>query len=165
MNTKKLAVLALLTALALILSLIDSLLPPPIPVPGIRLGLANIVVLFVLLQYEKKDALCVLLAKIFLSSFFAGQFSTFFYSLAGGLLSLFVMFCFFKVFGSRLIPFTSVFGAIFHNIGQFAVALLVLRTTGLFTYLPFLLLSGVITGLFIGLCCLALRRLTSALSL
>lgn len=159
MKTKKLTVLALFTAISLVLSLIDSLLPPPIPVPGIKLGLSNIVVLFVLLQYETKDAFGILAAKILLSSFFAGQFLTFFYSLAGGFLSLMVMLLFYKLFGCRLILLTSIFGAIFHNLGQFAVALIILKSGGLFAYLPFLLLSGILTGLFTGLCCQAVRKL------
>lgn len=154
MNTKKLTTLALLTATALILSLIDSLLPPPVPVPGIKLGLANIIVLFVLMQYSKKEALCVLFAKIFLTSFFAGQFFTLFYSLTGGLFSFLIMYFFLKLFGKRFIPLTSVAGALSHNLGQFAVALIVVWTPGLLTYLPFLMLSGMLTGLFTGLCCL-----------
>lgn len=159
MNTKKLTVLALFTAIALVLSLIDSLLPPPIPVPGIKLGLSNVVVLFVLLRYKAKDAFCILAAKILLTSFFAGQFFTFFYSLAGGVLSFIIMLLFYKLFGCRLIPLTSIFGAVFHNLGQFTVALIVLKSSGLFTYLPFLILSGILTGLFTGLCCQAARKL------
>lgn len=162
MNTRKLTALAFFTALALVLSLVDSMLPPPVPVPGIRLGLANIAVLFVLFQYGKKEAFLVLTAKILLTSFFAGQFSTFFYSLAGGVLSLLVMLAFQKLFGSRLIPLTSIAGAIAHNLGQFGVALLLLRTPGLLAYLPFLLLNAMFTGLFIGLCysCIAPRLFT-----
>ncbi len=158
MNIKKLTILALFTALALILSLVDSMLPPPVPVPGVKLGLSNIVVLFVLLRYEKKDAAIVLIVKILLASFFTVQFSSFFYSLAGGVFSLLIMICFLKIFGNRLIPLTSIAGAIFHNLGQFAVALLILRTAGLLTYLPFLMISGMVTGLFIGLCCLSIHK-------
>lgn len=158
MNTKKLTALAFFTTVALVLSLIDSMLPPPLPVPGVKLGLANIAVLYVLLQYRIRDAFCVLAAKIVLTSFFAGQFFTFFYSCSGGLLSLLIMIVFLKIFGKRLIPLTSIAGAVFHNLGQFAAALFVSKTTGLIAYLPVLLLSGIVTGLLVGLCCQALNR-------
>lgn len=152
MTTKKLTLLSLFTVIALTIFLLESAIPMPIPIPGIKLGLSNIVTLLLLLNFRMPDALLVLLARILLSSLFAGQAVSLLYSLCGGLFCFAAM-CFINGFLSgHFIFITSMFGALFHNIGQLLAAFLITRTVGVWSYLPFLIISGVITGLFTGLC-------------
>ena len=151
-SVKKLTTLALFTTIALTIFILESALPPIVPVPGIKLGLANIITLILLLNGTWAEALIVLIMRIVLGSIFAGQMMSFFYSLAGGLLCLLVMALLNRILGKKLIWFTSIMGAIAHNMGQIIVAMAVLGSAYVLYYLPFLLLSGIITGLFTGLC-------------
>ncbi len=144
--------LALMTAISLVLYVVESAIPPLVPIPGIKLGLANIVTLVLILNGMPKEAGIVLLARIILASVFAGQMVSFLFSLCGGFLCLAAMLLVHRFAGDRRIWFTSVVGAIFHNIGQLIAAVLVMRTTHVLYYAPFLLVSGIITGLFTGLC-------------
>ncbi len=152
MHTRNLSILALFSALALIISGLESALPPLVPLPGIRLGLANIVTLVLLYRYTAKDALLVLTVRILLSSLLFGQAVSLLYSLAGGLLSLLVMNGGNKLLNRHYLGLTSILGGISHNIGQITVALLLTQVPGVLAYLPFLMLSGILTGLFTGLC-------------
>lgn len=152
METKKLARNALLTAIALTIFMIEAQIPPLVPIPGVKLGLANIVTVFALFAYGRKDALMILLVRVFLGSVFSGQIMTLLYSLAGGLLCFAVTALMKKVLTDRQIWVAGVVGAVFHNIGQILAAILVASTPGLVAYLPVLLVSGVLTGLFTGLC-------------
>lgn len=152
MSLKKLTVLALFTTLSLAVFAIESAIPPLIPLPGIKLGLANIITLILLQFFSEKDALLVLFARILLSSFLFGQLFSLFYSLSGGLFSFFAM-----AFCSRLLhkklPFlVGAVGGLFHNLGQLLVAFAVTASVGVFSYLPYLVISGILTGLFTGLC-------------
>lgn len=158
MNTKKLTFLAMFTTLALIIFTIESAIPPLVPIPGIKLGLANIITLVLLMNYSFTDALWVLLTRILLACFFFGQALSLLYSLAGGLCCLLVMYLINRLLQGHFIFLTSIVGAIFHNLGQLCVAYLVVRTTGVISYLPFLMLSGVLTGLFTGLCAYFIQR-------
>ena len=119
--------------------------------PGVKLGLGNVIVVAVLFLYGRREALAVLLAKVVLSAILTGNLGALAYSLSGGLLSLGGM-CLIK---GLLTPgqlwVGSVLGAILHNLGQLAAAVVIARTPGLWAYLPVLLLSGMITGLFTGL--------------
>lgn len=151
MRTKKLLTLALLTSISLILFLVENQIPPPIPVPGVKLGLGNVVVVCVLFLYGRREALAVLLVKVVLSALLTGQLSAVAYSLSGGLLSLGVM-CLLKcVLAEKQLWVGSVVGAMFHNLGQLCAAAAISQTPQLFGYLPVLLLSGMVTGLFTGL--------------
>lgn len=150
-SVKKLTVLALFAAIALTIFMLESMIPPLVPIPGIKLGLANIVTLILLACATWKEALVVLIVRIVLGSIFAGQMMSFFYSLAGGLFCLLVMAILNHFLGRRLLWFTSITGAIAHNTGQIAVAVLVLGSGYVLYYFPYLLVSGVITGLFTGL--------------
>lgn len=152
MSTQKLTVLALFTTLSLAIFLLESLLPPLVPVPGIKLGLANIITLIILLNYSPKDAFIVSVARILLASFFAGTFISFLYSLLGTVLSLGAMIFLNRLFKKKYIFITSIFGAIFHNTGQIAAAIFLTSTPYIITYLPVLMISGIITGIFTGLC-------------
>lgn len=152
MTTRKLTTLSLLTALSLILFIIESAIPPLIPVPGIKLGLANIVTLFILSQGSFRDAAMVLFVRIVLSSIFTGQAVYFLYSIAGGVCCLIAMAIINWFLQKRFLYLTSIVGAIFHNVGQIAAACLIVQSLSMTAYLPVLLLSGIVTGLFTGLC-------------
>ncbi len=153
MKTKKIVVLGLLTTISLTIFMIESALPGLAPIPGIKLGLANIVTLFILLRYTVKDAVMVLVIRIILASVFAGQMVSFLYSMCGGILSLGVMAVFNKLLYRKFIFLTSVMGAMAHNLGQIMAAYFVLGMSGIFVYVPFLMISGVVTGLFTGFIC------------
>lgn len=151
MKLKKLLYLSLLTAVSLILFVLESQIPPPVPVPGVKLGLGNIIVVTVLFCYGRREALGVLLVKVLLSAVFAGNLGALLYSLAGGLLSWAGM-CLLKgLLTPKQLWVASVLGAMLHNLGQLLAALAVTGTPGLLAYLPVLLLSGMITGFFTGI--------------
>lgn len=152
MRIKKLTTLALFTALAMIIFSVESAIPPLVPIPGIKLGLANIITLVVLSLYTPKDTLAVLLTRILLSTFLFGQAMSLLYSLMGGFCCFAAMVLINRLLQKHHLYLTSMFGAIFHNLGQLFVAYLLTEVPGVLAYLPFLLLSGIITGLFTGLC-------------
>ncbi|MBR6653923.1 MAG: Gx transporter family protein [Oscillospiraceae bacterium] len=166
MNVRKLCTLALLTAAALVIFVAEAQIPPIIAVPGVKLGLSNIIVLLTMYIYGRREGTVVLGLKIVLGSIFAGQLMSFFYSAAGGLLCLGVMSLLKGMLTEKQIWATSAFGAAAHNIGQLIVAIAILGTDKLVWYLPVLLASGIITGLFTGLCAqITLPRLRRAMKL
>ena len=144
--------MALLTAVALILFVVEAQLPAPIPVPGVKLGLANIVTVYAMFRLGPKDTLLILLCRVVLGGIFAGQVMTLFYSLAGGILCWLVMLGMRRVVTERQIWVCSVVGAIAHNAGQTAVAVAITQTPGLVVYFPVLLLSGIAAGVLTGVC-------------
>ena len=149
MGTKKTAQVGMLVAAAFVLGYVESLLPISFGIPGIKLGLSNIVVLLFLYEGTAKEALGIALVRIVLTGLTFGNFSTMAYSLAGGIFSFLVMFLLkksnvFSVYG------VSIAGGVSHNIGQIAVAVLVLQTGLLMYYLPFLLVAGCVAGACIG---------------
>lgn len=152
MNTKKLTALALLTTISLTIFLLEGMLPPLVPIPGIKLGLANIVTLIVLVWFCAKDAVLVTITRVLLGFFFAGTVMSLTYSLLGSFLSLTIMVILHHFLGKKYIYITSIAGAIFHNIGQILAAVLFTSTPYLVSYLPLLMISGIVTGLFTGLC-------------
>lgn len=152
MHTKKLATLSVYTVIALTIFIVESFLPPLVPIPGIKLGLSNIITLLLLLNYKPGETFLVLFVRILLSTIFTGQAISLIYSLFGGILCFFVMWLINKLLASHFIFITSIFGALFHNVGQILAAFLLTGSMGVFAYLPFLMISGIITGLFTGLC-------------
>lgn len=152
MKTKKLAVLALLTATALIIFVVESLLPTFVPIPGVKLGLSNIITVCVLFLFGRKQALAVLLVRVVLGSILTGQTGALPYSLSGGLLSLLAVGLLRPLFSHRQLWIAGMLGAVFHNVGQMAVAVILTQTVSLLVYLPVLILCGLFTGLFTGLC-------------
>lgn len=152
MKTKHLTTLAMFTTVALTIFVVESAIPPLLPIPGVKLGLANIVTLWLLLCSDWKDALLVLVLRIILGSIFGGQVLSFAYSLAGGLFCLMAMSLFHHFFGKKQIVFTSVLGAIFHNAGQLFMAFFILQSFSVISYFPILFISGVTAGAFTGLC-------------
>ncbi len=140
-----------MTALALIIFVIELQIPNPVPIPGVKLGLANVITVFAVYHYRARDVLLIVLSRILLGSFFNGNVMSLMYSLAGGILCLAGMLGLKRILTERLIWICSVFGAVLHNIGQIAVACLI-GGLGLLAYFPFLLVSGCIAGAFTGGC-------------
>ena len=149
--TKRLTRMSLLTALALIIFTIEAQIPAPVPIPGVKLGLANIITVYAMFCLGPRDTLLILLVRIFLGSLFTGQMMALAYSLCGGLLCYLVMLVMRRIVTENQIWVCSVIGAIAHNIGQIIAAIAVTSTPGLAVYLPILLVSGIIAGLFTGL--------------
>lgn len=152
MNVKKLTLLALYTTIALTIFVVESAIPTLVPIPGVKLGLANVITLWLLMHTNWKDTLMVLLMRILLASIFAGQMVSFFYSLCGGLLCFAVMTISIRLWGKRAIVLISILGALFHNLGQVLIAIVLLQSLSILTYLPILAISAVVTGTFTGLC-------------
>lgn len=150
-SVRRLTRLALLTALALAIHLLEGQIPNPLPIPGAKLGLANVVTLYAMFAVGPVDTLWVLLSRILLGSLFSGRATTLFYSLAGGLVCYAVT-CLLRRLTPRQTWVVGVLGGMCHNVGQLAVAILLTRTPALWVYLPWLLLCGMGTGLFTGLC-------------
>ncbi len=152
MGLKKLTTLALYTTLSLIIYAVESAMPPLVPIPGIKSGLANIITLVLLRNASVKDTALVLCARLLLSSLLFGQAISLLYSLAGAFLSVAAMAAINRLLHNRYIFLTSVIGGITHNLGQLLVAYLITKVTGVLLYLPFLILAGMVAGLFTGLC-------------
>lgn len=149
MTSKKIARYALLTALAMVLSWLESLVPLSVAVPGVKLGLTNLVVIFALYRMSARDALAISLVRVVLVSFTFGNAYAFAYSLAGALLSFGIMWMLKKSGGFSSVG-VSVAGGVGHNLGQILIAALVLENSGIFYYFPALLLSGTAAGVCIG---------------
>lgn len=144
--------MALLTAIALTIFMAEAQIPNPIPIPGVKPGLANIVTVYAMFVLGPADTLMILVSRVFLGSVFSGQMMTFFYSLSGGLLCYVVMLLLCRVLTKKQIWLCSCIGGACHNTGQLAAAILIARTSALVVYLPYLLLAGLAAGLFTGLC-------------
>ena len=139
MSVRKTALLALFTTLSLAIFAIESAVPPLVPIPGIKLGLANIITLILLRHFSARDALIVLISRILMSAFLLGQALSLLYSLMGGLCSLLVMALVMKVLQKKLVFLTGAMGGLTHNLGQLAVAFAITGTAGVAAYLPFLI--------------------------
>ncbi len=163
-KTKHLTTLALFATLALAIYGAESLLPPLLPIPGMKLGLANIITLLVLTKYDAKDAFLVLLARILLSTFAFGQALSLLYSLCGGICCFGAMCLIKHLLKNKHLYITSIFGALFHNLGQILIALILTRTLGVLSYLPFLIICAIVTGLFTGLSAHFAAKLLHSLS-
>jgi len=178
MTTKKLTLMAILTAIALIIFMIEAQIPLPIPVPGVKLGLANAVSLFALfwgcqdrgtVHLSRQDArqmnrppvftlhlsyfnvLTILLCRIILGAVFTGRPIAFVYSLAGGLLAFAAQVVMMRFVSNKQIWVCGAVGAVFHNIGQITAAVLITGTPAIAAYLPVLIAVGVFTGVLTGL--------------
>ena len=136
-QARRLTRAALLTAIALTIFLAEAQLPPPVPIPGIKLGLANIVTVYAMFVLGPRDTLLILLSRIFLGAVFSGQMMTLLYSLGGGLLSYLALL---------------LLSAVCHNLGQLLAAAAIAKSWVVLVYLPYLVLAGLITGTLTGLC-------------
>ena len=159
-GARRITTLALLTAIALTIFMAEAQMAPVFAIPGIKLGLANIVTVYAVFVLGTGDALLILAARVFLGAVFSGQMSTLLYSAGGGALAWLVMVLLSKLLTKDQIWLCSPVAAVGHNIGQLTVAAGVLGTWAVMAYLPWLLLAGILTGLFTGVCAqLLIRRL------
>ena len=159
----KIAYLGLFLALALIFSYVETLIPVFVSVPGIKLGLANGMILIIMYYYGWKEAAVINLARVLLSALLFSGFYALMYSAAGAILSLAVMSVFYKK--DKVFPSVGIgiLGGVAHNLAQIAVAYFVTKTAGLMFYIPILIVSGMVTGGLTGLLAkLVLQRLKSA---
>lgn len=138
------------TALALIFSYVETLIPISFGIPGVKLGLANLVIVIALYKIRPGEALLLSVTRVALAGFIFGNYFSIIYSLAGGLLSLAVM-AFLKKDGGFSVIGVSIAGGVSHNVGQLIVAMLVVETFSVIYYVPVLLAAGAITGFFIGI--------------
>lgn len=152
MKTKKMVYMALLTAIALGLFVIESQIPALVPIPGVKLGLANIITVYALFTLSPVNAATILAARILLGAAVTGNISGLLYSAAGGILCLLCMIPLTRILTKKQMWLCSAAGAVFHNVGQILMAALVTGTTVVFAYLPALLVTGIIAGLFTGIC-------------
>lgn len=147
---KKTAFCGLMLALALIASYVESLIPVPIPIPGIKLGVANSIVLILLYMADGKTTWAVSISRVVLVGFLFGSMSSILYSLSGAVLSLLIM-IWVKKRNCFTMTGVSVTGGVSHNMGQLIMAFLVLESDAVWYYLPILMVSGVVTGSIIGI--------------
>lgn len=152
MKTRELTRMALLCAIALTIFMVEAQLPALTPVPGIKLGLSNIVTVYAVFVLGPKQAAAILACRVFLGAVFSGQMSTILYSGAGGALALAVTVLVHRVLTKKQIWIAGVLGAIAHSVGQMVVAVWVSGTPGLAAYLPVMILAGLVSGTFTGLC-------------
>jgi len=152
MKTKKLTELSLLTAAALIIFIIELRIPNIVNIPGVKLGLANIITVYAVYRFTAKETLMIVVTRVILGSLFGGNVSVIIYSLSGAILCLLGMILLKKIIPLRYIWLGSIIGAILHNTGQMGVALIMMRTPAVLAYYPPLIISGCIAGTFTGLC-------------
>ena len=144
--------MALLTAAAVVLGYVERLIPMPGSIPGIKLGLANTVLLYAIYLLDTRSAFVLMILKVGLSGLMYGGVSAMMFSFGGGLCSLVMMLLVKKLGGSGVsIIGVSVVGAVFHNVGQTAVAAFMVNTAALMGYVPFLLVAAVVTGILTGI--------------
>lgn len=168
MKSKQIALCGVLVAVALVLSLVEKMIPIQalVPVPGIKLGLANVVTVFALTHLRLRETIAIILVRVTLASVFMGSVTAFLFSLFGSLLAMAVMKLLFYGEGICFsLAGISVAGAAAHNIGQIGAAILVLGTTDVIGYLPMLLVVSIPMGLVTGLVCTVVLGHLNALHL
>lgn len=148
--TKRVAYCAMLTALAMIFGYVEALIPFGFGIPGVKLGIANIVIVLALYMLPAYQVFLIQLARIVLVSFMFGNMSMMIYSLAGGMLSLLVMTLLKKIKGFSITG-VSIAGGVSHNIGQLAVAVLAVQNVKIAFYFPVLMAAGLLTGCMVGM--------------
>ena len=157
-NLQKLTLASLLTAAGLVVFVIEAQLPPLTTIPGIKPGLSNVFTMLTLFWVGPGWALGTMLVRVSLGSLITGQTMAFFYSISGGLTAFVIMCALKRPLGEQKLWVLSAFGAMGHNLGQMAAALIITRTQALLYYLPVLMVSGIVTGIFTGLCAQLVSR-------
>lgn len=152
MKAKRVALLGLLTAIALTIFLLEAQLPPVVPIPGVKLGLANIVTVFAVFALGAWEGAAVLACRVFLGAVFAGNFSSILYSAAGGLCAILATVGAKRVLKENQLWAAGCLGAVAHSVGQLLAAVAVTRTAAVLSLLPVLVIISIFTGLFTGLC-------------
>ncbi len=158
-ETKRFAILSIMIGLSLVLSYVDSLIPIVVTIPGIKLGLANIATIYVLYRLGIKEAIIVSILRVFLSALLFGTVVTLSYSIVGATLSLVIMIVFKRISSLHMITI-SILGAVMHNMGQIAVAMFIMSTKEIIYYLPILVITGVISGIGVGLLAILVLKYT-----
>lgn len=148
--SKRIAYASMLLAIGMIFSYIESIIPIQIGIPGVKLGLANLVILTGLYYLDTLQILLILTSRIILSGFMFGNLFSIIYSLSGGLLSFLIMYLVKNKLGLSMLN-VSMIGGISHNIGQILVAIVVVKTIAIAYYLPILIVSGFCSGLIVGI--------------
>lgn len=146
----KVAYFGVFTTLALIFSYVETLIPIQFGIPGVKLGLANLIIVIALYRMKLSEAYLLSIVRVLLAGFIFGNYFSIIYSLAGGLLSLTVMALLRKKGGFSVIG-VSIAGGVFHNIGQMIIASVIVETFSVMYYVPVLLIAGLVTGLLIGI--------------
>lgn len=152
MKPRRLAELSVLTAVSLIIFIVELQIPNPFPIPGIKLGLANIITIFAVYRYKAYEVAMIVTVRLLLGSIFSGNITALIYSASGAFLCLLGMLLLKKIIDERHLWIASIFGAVLHNTGQIIAAIAVMQTVQIIAYYPFLLVSGCLAGLFTGLC-------------
>ena len=152
MKAKRIAELSVLTAVSLIIFIVELQIPNPFPIPGIKLGLANIITVFAVYHYKAYEVAMIVTVRLLLGSVFSGNFMALIYSASGAFLCLLGMLLLKRIIDEKHIWIASVFGAVLHNTGQIIAAVIVTQTVEIVAYYPFLLVSGCLAGAFTGLC-------------
>lgn len=152
MKTKKTVLLGLLCAIALTIFMVEAQIPALVPIPGVKLGLSNIITVFTVFLLGSREGAAVLFVRIFLGAVFSGNFSTVFYSGAGGFCAILVTILLKRILTHKQLWVAGCLGAVAHSIGQMAAAVTIARTPGLVVYLPIMIACSIVTGLFTGLC-------------
>ena len=147
---KKVSILGVMTALGIVLGWLESCVPITLGIPGVKLGIANLVALLVLYRFSLKEAAAVSVLRVLISSILFGNLAIGIYSLAGAMLSLAVMAILKKKTGLSVAG-VSAAGGVAHNLGQILTAWIMIGTAAIFYYLPVLIVSGVIAGILVGL--------------
>ena len=158
MNVKKLTELALLSTVALIIFVIELRIPNPFPIPGVKLGLANIITVYAVFRYRPSEMAMIVTVRLVLGTVFSRNPSALLYSAAGAVCCLLGMLALRKILPEKQIWLCSVIGAMLHNIGQIAAAVIIMRSFGVIAYLPLLLVTGSLANAFTGLCTQHLLR-------
>ncbi|MBQ3330504.1 MAG: Gx transporter family protein [Ruminococcus sp.] len=151
-KVRRLTELAVLTAVSLIVFIVELQIPNPFPIPGIKLGLANIITVYAVYHYRAHEVAATVAVRLILGAVFSGNLSALLYSASGAFLCLVGMLILRRFIDEKHLWLASVFGAVLHNTGQMAAALLVTQTVQLLLYYPFLIVSGCLAGAFTGLC-------------
>ena len=152
MKAKRIAELSVLTAVSLIIFIVELQIPNPFPIPGIKLGLANIITVFAVYHYKAYEVAMIVTVRLLLGSVFSGNFMALIYSASGAFLCVIGMLLLKRIIDEKHIWIASVFGAVLHNTGQMIAAVIVTQTVEIVAYYPFLLVSGCLAGAFTGLC-------------
>lgn len=158
MSAKKITELSLLTALALIIFIVELRIPNLCPIPGVKLGLANIITVYSVYHFKASEIIMLVVSRVILGSFFSGNLSALIYSMSGAIFCLLGMLFIKKVIPEKYIWLCSIIGAIFHNIGQICAAVTIMNTFAMIAYLPILIFSGCIAGFFTGMCAFFINR-------
>ena len=144
--------MALLTAIALTIFMVEAQIPAVVPLPGVKLGLANIITVYAVFAIGPREAAAILACRIFLGAVFAGNFSTIFYSAAGGACAILATIGLRKILTKKQLWVAGCLGAVAHSIGQMAAAVVISGTPSIVIYLPAMVAISIVTGLFTGLC-------------